>query len=41
MERNWPKLHTDVVFGQSGGKIIWQPRIECWYTDKQFAREPG
>ncbi len=40
MERNWPKLHTDVVFGQSGGKIIWQPRIECWYTDKQFAREP-
>ncbi len=34
------KLHRDVVFGQSNGKIIWQPRIGCWYSDKQFAREP-
>ena len=29
-----------VVFGEAGGKIIWQPRIGCWYTDKQFAGEP-
>ncbi len=31
------QLHTDVVFGRSGGKIIWQPRIGCWYNDKLFA----
>ncbi len=34
------QLHRDVVFGQSGGRIIWQPRIQCWYADKQFAGEP-
>lgn len=33
-------LHTQVVFGQSSGRIIWQPRIQCWYTDKRFAGEP-
>jgi hypothetical protein len=32
-------LHRDVVFERSGGRIIWQPRIGCWYTDKQFAGE--
>ncbi|NIA15020.1 MAG: hypothetical protein GWP08_13185 [Nitrospiraceae bacterium] len=40
MERNWPQLHHDVVFGRAGGKIIWQPRIGCWYTDKQFDGTP-
>lgn len=34
------RLHRDVVFGRSGGKIIWQPRIQCWYDDKRFAGEP-
>ncbi|MBN1555619.1 MAG: hypothetical protein JXA11_12810 [Phycisphaerae bacterium] len=34
------KLHEDVVFGRSGGKVIWQPRIACWYDDKIFAGEP-
>ena len=34
------ELHTQVVFGRSGGRIIWQPRIGCWYTDKQFTGEP-
>ncbi|MFL7811233.1 MAG: hypothetical protein AB8I80_21515, partial [Anaerolineae bacterium] len=40
MERDWPTLHRQVVFGRSNGKIIWQPRIGCWFTDKQFAGEP-
>jgi len=40
MERNWPLLHRQVCFGQSGGRIIWQPRIKCWLTDKRFAGEP-
>lgn len=34
------QLHRDVVFGYSGRKIIWQPRISCWYTDKKFAGQP-
>lgn len=37
--RNLAKLHEDVVFGRSEGQIIWQPRIQCWLTDKQFAGE--
>jgi hypothetical protein len=37
---NWAQLHRDVLFGRSGGKIIWQPRIGCWYGDKKFAGEP-
>jgi hypothetical protein len=40
MARDWPALHHQVVSGCSQGKIIWQPRIGCWYTDKQFAGEP-
>lgn len=37
---DWSKLHHDVVFGKSDGKIIWQPRISCWYDDKIFAGQP-
>ncbi len=36
---NLENLHRDVVKGESNGKIIWQPRIGCWYTDKKFAGE--
>jgi hypothetical protein len=31
---DWAQLHHDVCFGKSGGRIIWQPRIGCWYQDK-------
>jgi len=40
MNRNFVRMHHDVCFGRSGGKIIWQPRISCWYFDKQFENEP-
>lgn len=36
---NLAELHRRVVFGQSGGRIIWQPRIQCWLSDKLFAGE--
>jgi hypothetical protein len=39
VERNWPQLHRQVVFGLSDGKIIWQPRIGCWFDDKMFSGE--
>jgi len=31
------ELHHQVAYGQSGGRIIWQPRITCWLYDKLFA----
>lgn len=37
---DFAELHRRVVFDQSDGQIIWQPRIGCWYTDKQFDQEP-
>ncbi|MBN1350331.1 hypothetical protein JXJ21_13030 [candidate division KSB1 bacterium] len=37
---NLAELHRQVIRGTSGGKIIWQPRIGCWLTDKQFDNEP-
>ena len=40
MRTNFPELHRQVVFGEAGGKIIWQPRILAWYTDKIFSGEP-
>ena len=33
-------LNLDVVRGRAGGRVIWQPRIGCWLTDKEFAGEP-
>jgi len=37
---NFAELHRNVVLNKSNEKIIWQPRIGCWYDDKKFAREP-
>ena len=36
MSENFAKLHEDICFGRAGGKVIWQPRIQCWYDDKMF-----
>ncbi len=37
---NLARLHRDVCFGRAGGRIIWQPRILCWWSDKKFLGEP-
>jgi hypothetical protein len=31
------KFNLDVLRRRAGGRIIWQPRIGCWLTDKLFA----
>lgn len=36
MATNFAQLHEDICFGRAGGKVIWQPRIQCWYDDKMF-----
>lgn len=38
MERDYWKLHEDVVFKRANGKIIWQPRMDCWIDDKIFEK---
>ncbi|MFA6715682.1 MAG: hypothetical protein WCS27_09915 [Victivallaceae bacterium] len=38
MMDSFSRLHHDVLWGNSGGKIIWQPRISCWFNDKLFAQ---
>ncbi len=40
MNRNLSKLHHDVVFEKANGRILWQPRIGCWYDDRQFTKTP-
>ena len=34
------QLNLDVAFRRAGGKIIWQPRIGAWLTEKQFQHQP-
>lgn len=34
------RLHEDVCFGRAGGKVLWQPRILAWYSDKVFQHRP-
>lgn len=33
---NLTQLQRDVMWGTAGGKILWQPRIGCWYDDRMF-----
>ena len=40
MPTDFSQLHRAVCFGESDGRIIWQPRIGCWFGDKRFANEP-
>ena len=30
------KLNREVIKGAAEGKVIWQPRILCWYDDRVF-----
>jgi uroporphyrinogen decarboxylase-like protein len=31
------ELHRRSLFGEAGGRILWQPRIGCWYDDRMFS----
>lgn len=35
-QQDFWKLNEDVMFKRANGKIIWQPRIDCWISDKLF-----
>ncbi|WP_373212719.1 uroporphyrinogen decarboxylase family protein [Ruminococcus sp. 5_1_39BFAA] len=36
-------FQLDVINKRAQGRILWQPRIGCWFEDKEFAKEelPG
>lgn len=34
------ELNRDIINGRAGGRTIWQPRIECWFDDREYRREP-
>lgn len=36
MINDYKKLHEDICFKRAEGKVIWQPRIDCWINDKIF-----
>jgi len=30
------KLNREIINGTANGKVLWQPRIDCWYDDRIF-----
>lgn len=37
---NLRQLNRDIIHGKSGGRVLFQPRILCWYDDRQFSNTP-
>lgn len=37
---HWEPLNREVLFDKNSRRIIWQPRIGCWYDDKLFYHQP-
>ncbi len=37
--KDFQKLNRDILFGNGGGKTIFQPRIDCWYDDRIYRGE--
>ena len=35
-----PQQLRAVLRGEASGKTVWQPRIECWYSDREYRGEP-
>ncbi len=38
--RNHIDLNRDIVHGRANGRVLWQPRIQCWYYDRMYRHEP-
>ena len=35
-KRDFLSLNRDIIRGKAGKKVLFQPRIECWYHDRIF-----
>lgn len=38
--KNHIDLNRAIIRGESNGKVLWQPRIMCWYDDREFSHTP-
>ncbi len=38
--KNHLDLNRAIIKGEAGGRVLWQPRIMCWYDDREFRKEP-
>lgn len=38
--KNHIDLNRDIIHGKSNGRVLWQPRIICWYEDRKFSGTP-
>lgn len=38
--KNHIDLNRAIIRGESGGRVLWQPRIICWYGDREFSGTP-
>lgn len=38
--KNHIDLNRAIIRGEAGGKVLWQPRICCWYGDRKFSNVP-
>ena len=38
--KNHIDLNRAIIRGEAGRKVLWQPRIICWYDDRKFRNEP-
>ena len=35
-KRDFRSLNRAIIRGEAGKKVLFQPRIDCWYTDRMF-----
>lgn len=35
---NLRQLNVDILHGNSRGRVLWQPRIICWFMDREFSK---
>ena len=38
--KNHIDLNRAIIRGEAGRKVLWQPRIICWYDDRKFNNTP-
>ena len=35
---NLRQLNRDIIHGKANGRVLWQPRILCWYEDRMYSK---
>ena len=40
MDMEFHDLNLEIVKGRANGRVLWQPRIGCWFDDRDFSKIP-